>query len=73
MKVFEKFATCKSVEDFRKAINDFCNQQTNCKTCVLASRNRENKEFYEDDDFCCANIVFKFLKSDIEEENKNEE
>lgn len=73
MKIFEKIRSIKTSDEFHHLIDDeFCNRFSTCKLCPLNSTNRPNRDWY-DDDFCCADLVFNFLMSDIEEENKNEE
>lgn len=74
MKVFEKIKSIKTSDELRHFINGtFCNRFSTCKLCPLNSTNRPNRDWYDDDDFCCDDIVFNFLMTDIEEENKNEE
>lgn len=75
MKVFEKIKNTETSDELHHFINvNFCNRFSTCKLCPLNSTNRPNRSCYDDDDdFCCADLVFNFLMSDIEEENKNEE
>lgn len=74
MKVFEKIKNIKTSDELNHFINGkFCNCFSTCKLCPLNSTNRPYRDCYDDDDFCCANLAFNFLMTDIEEENKNEE
>lgn len=74
MKVFEKIKSIKTSDELYHFINfNFCNRFSTCKLCPLSSTNRPNRSYDDDNDFCCDDIVFNFLMSDIEEENKNEE
>ena len=74
MKVFEKIRSIKTSDELRHLIDGkFCNSFSTCKLCPLSSINRPNRDWDDDDDFCCDDLIFNFLMSDIEEENKNEE